>query len=160
MNRLDHAQAAPQGYKALGTVHSYIQGCGLEKQLIDLVYLRVSQQNGCAYCINKHSLDLLKQGVSLDKLVLVPVWREAGPLFSARERAALAWAEVVTDVARTQVPDPDYAAARTLFNDKEIADLTLAIALMNALNRVAISFRKVPTGVEAHLNNNDGDGHE
>ena len=150
-HRLDYAQAAPAGYKALGSVHSYIHGCGLEKELIDLVYLRVSQLNGCAYCLDSHSRDLLKQGVSLEKLMLLAAWREALPLFSPRERAALAWAESVTQVAQTEVPDEHYAEAKALFDDKEIADLTLAIALMNALNRVAISFRKVPAAVKAHM---------
>jgi AhpD family alkylhydroperoxidase len=150
-HRLDYAQAAPVGYKALGSVHNYIHGCGLEKELIDLVYLRVSQLNGCAYCLDSHSRDLLKQGVSLEKLMLLAAWREASPLFTARESAALAWAESVTRVAQTEVPDADYAEASAVFSAKEIADLTLAIALMNALNRVAISFRKVPAAVKAHL---------
>ncbi|AKS04770.1 carboxymuconolactone decarboxylase family protein [Pseudomonas trivialis] len=156
-HRLDYAQAAPVGYKALGAVHSYIHGCGLEKELIDLVYLRVSQLNGCAYCLDSHSRDLLKQGVSLEKIMLLAAWREGLPLFSPRERAALAWAEVVTPVAQTQVPDADYAEVAAVFSEKEIADLTLAISLMNALNRVAISFRKVPAAIKAHLENQ---GHE
>ena len=152
-HRLDYAKAAPAGYKALGSVHSYIHGCGLEKELIELVYLRVSQLNGCAYCLDSHSRDLLKQGVSLEKIMLVAAWHEASPLFSPRERAALAWAESVTQVAQTHAPDADYAAVAAVFNDKEVADLTLAIALMNALNRVGISFRKVPAAVKAHLEN-------
>jgi AhpD family alkylhydroperoxidase len=154
-HRLDHAQASPVGYKALGAVHSYVHGCGLEKELIELVYLRVSQLNGCAYCLDSHSRDLLKQGISLEKLMLVAAWHEALPLFSARECAALAWAEVVTQVAQTQVPDADYAKVAGIFSEKELADLTLAIALMNAMNRVAISFRKTPMAVKAHLENND-----
>jgi AhpD family alkylhydroperoxidase len=154
-HRLDYAQAAPAGYSALGSVHSYIHGCGLEKELIDLVYLRVSQLNGCAYCLDSHSRDLLKQGVSLEKLMLVAAWHEALPLFTPHESAALAWAEVVTQVAQTQVPDAEYAKITALFNEKQVADLTLAIALMNALNRVAISFRKVPAAVKAHLVNQD-----
>ncbi|KAB0569229.1 carboxymuconolactone decarboxylase family protein [Pseudomonas palleroniana] len=154
-HRLDYAQAAPAGYSALGSVHRYIHGCGLEKELIDLVYLRVSQLNGCAYCLDSHSRDLLKQGIDLEKLMLVAAWHEASPLFTPRECAALAWAEVVTQVAQTQVPDADYTRVSALFNDKEVADLTLAIALMNALNRVAISFRKVPAAVKAHRVNQD-----
>ena len=149
-HRLDYAKAAPAGYKALGSVHSYIHGCGLEKELIELVYLRVSQLNGCAYCLDSHSRDLLKQGVSLEKIMLLAAWHEALPLFTARERAALAWAEVVTQVAQTQVPQADYVSVAAMLSEKEVADLTLAISLMNALNRVAISFRKVPTAVKAH----------
>lgn len=117
---------------------------GLPKELIDLVYLRVSQLNGCAYCIDMHSRDLLKQGITVDKLVLVPAWREAGELFSARERRALAWAETVMRVAETSVPDADYEAAAAEFTAKELADLTYAIAVMNAYNRLGVSFRMRP----------------
>ncbi|MCR2577112.1 carboxymuconolactone decarboxylase family protein, partial [Salmonella enterica] len=88
--------------------------------------------------------DLLKQGVTVDKLVLVPVWREGGAVFSAREQAALAWAECVTRVAETGVPDADYAAAAAEFSDKELADLTYAIGLMNAFNRLGVTFRNTP----------------
>jgi AhpD family alkylhydroperoxidase len=109
----------------------------------------VSQINGCAYCIDMHSRDLLKSGIAVDKLLLVPVWREAGEVFSIRERAALAWAESVTGVAQTGVPDADYEAAAAEFNDKELADLTYAIGLMNAFNRLGISFRTPPAAAKA-----------
>lgn len=142
--RIDYAKASPDGYKALGAVHAYLQSCGLAPQLIDLVYLRVSQINGCAYCIDLHSRDLLKLGVTVDKLVLVPVWREAGAFFSARERSALAWAETVTRVADTGVPEADYQAAAAEFSDKELADLSYAIGLMNAFNRLGVGFRLRP----------------
>jgi AhpD family alkylhydroperoxidase len=142
--RLDYAKASPEGYKAFGAVHVYLQKCGLPHELIDLVYLRVSQINGCAYCIDLHTSDLLKLGVAIDKLVLVPVWHDAGAVFSARERAALAWAETVTRVAETRVPDADYAAAAAEFSDKELADLTYAIGLMNAFNRLGVTFRVPP----------------
>ena len=143
-HRIDYAQAAPDGYKAFGAVYTYLRQCGLPEELVNLVYLRVSQINGCAYCIDMHSRDLLKQGVAVDKLVLVPVWREGGAVFSAREQAALAWAECVTRVADTGVPDADYAAAAAEFNDKELADLTYAIGLMNAFNRLGVTFRNTP----------------
>jgi len=146
-NRIDYTKASPEGYKAFGGVYVYMQKCGLPKELIDLVYLRVSQINGCAYCIDMHSRDLLKTGVAVDKLVLVPVWREAGKVFSSRERAALAWAETVTRVAETGVPDADYEAAAAEFNDKELADLTYGIGLMNAFNRLGITFRSTPAAV-------------
>jgi AhpD family alkylhydroperoxidase len=142
--RLDYAKASPDGYKAFGGVHVAVQKSGLPKELIDLVYLRVSQINGCAYCIDMHSRDLLSHGLSVDKLVLVPVWPEAGNVFTARERAAFAWAESVTRVAETGVPDADYAAATAEFNEKELADLTYAIGLMNAFNRFGIAFRMTP----------------
>ncbi|KAG0772293.1 hypothetical protein G6F22_015855 [Rhizopus arrhizus] len=100
-SRLDYANASPDGYKAFGGVYVYLQKCGLPKTLIDLVYLRVSQINGCAYCIDMHSRDLIKSGLTVDKLVLVPVWHEAGAVFSGRERAALAWAETPSSATRS-----------------------------------------------------------
>ncbi|HEY4316499.1 MAG TPA: carboxymuconolactone decarboxylase family protein [Herbaspirillum sp.] len=142
--RIDYSKASPEGYKLLGAVHAYLHKSGLAEELIDLVYLRISLINGCAFCIDMHSRDLLKLGVSVEKLVLVPVWHEAGAVFSQRERVALAWAESVTRVAETGVPDADYAAAAAEFNDKELADLTYAIGLMNAFNRLGISFRVPP----------------
>jgi AhpD family alkylhydroperoxidase len=143
-HRIDYAKISPEGYKAFGGVYVYLLKSGLSKELIDLVYLRVSQINGCAYCIDMHSRDLLKRGVTVDKLVLVPVWREAGEVFSAREGIALAWAETVTRVAETGVPDADYEAAAAEFSDKELTDLTYAIGLMNAFNRFGITFRSTP----------------
>ncbi|HEY4199178.1 MAG TPA: carboxymuconolactone decarboxylase family protein [Devosiaceae bacterium] len=143
-NRLDYAKASPDGFRALGGVYVAIQKSGLPKELVDLVYLRVSQLNGCAYCIDMHSRDLLKGGLAVDKLVLVAAWRETGAVFTERERAALAWAESVTRVAETGVPDVDYAAASAEFTDKELADLTYAIGLMNVFNRLGISFRVPP----------------
>ena len=142
--RIDYAKASPEGFKAFGGVYVYLQKSGLSKQLVDLVYLRVSQINGCAYCIDMHSRDLLKFGVAADKLVLVPVWRDAGEVFSARERSALAWTETVTRVAETGVSDADYEAAAGEFSDKELADLTYAVGLMSAFNRLGISFRSIP----------------
>ena len=147
--RMDYNAATPAGMKALGGVYGHIMGCGLPKVLVDLVYLRVSQINGCAYCIDMHSRDLLKEGVDVEKLVLVPAWREAASLFDTAERAALAWAETVTLVAETGVPDADYAAAAAVFSQQQLADLTIAIGLMNAYNRMAISFRAQPAAVTA-----------
>ena len=143
-DRIDYAKVSPAGYKLFGGVYVYLQNCGLPQELIYLVYLRVSQINGCAYCIDMHSRDLLKLNVPVDKLVLVPVWRDAGEVFSMRERIALAWAEIVTRVAETGVPASDYTAAAAEFSDKELADLTYAIGLMNAFNRFGISFRTPP----------------
>jgi AhpD family alkylhydroperoxidase len=148
-NRIDYAKASPAGFKAFGGVYVYLQNSGLPKELIYLVYLRVSQINGCAYCIDMHSRDLLESGVTVDKFVLVPVWSDAGEVFSARERTALAWAETVTRVAETGVPDADYGAAAAEFSDKELADLTYAIGLMNAFNRFGISFRTPPAAAAA-----------
>jgi AhpD family alkylhydroperoxidase len=143
-NRIDYAKASPEGYKAFGGVYVSLLKSGLPQELVNLVYLRVSQINGCAYCIDMHSRDLLKGGLAVDKLVLVPVWQDAGEVFSTRERVALAWAETVTRVAETGVPDADYDAAAAEFSDKELADLTYAIGLMNAFNRFGITFRTPP----------------
>lgn len=142
--RIDYNSAAPAGMKALGQLYGYVLTCGLPAQLLDLVYLRVSQINGCAYCIDMHSRDLLSKGVTTDKLVLVPVWKEASNMFDATERAALAWCETVTRVSETHVPDADYAAAAAVFGPKQLADLTLAVGLMNSYNRMAIAFRAEP----------------
>ncbi len=141
--RMDYNAATPAGVKALSAVYGHVRQ-SLPKTLVDLVYLRVSQINGCAYCIDMHSRDLLKSGLAVDKLVLVPAWRDAGAVFSIRERVALAWAETVTRVAETGVPDADYEAAAAEFDDKELSDLTYAIGLMNAFNRFGISFRSTP----------------
>lgn len=135
---------AADGMKALGAVYGYVLKSGLEKPLVDLAFLRASQVNGCAYCVDLHTHDALKDGMAVEKLMLVSAWREAGAYFSDRERAALAWAESVTNVASTHVPEADYAAARAQFSEKELADLTLAVGLINAYNRMAIAFRRPP----------------
>ena len=145
--RLDYDRIAPAGVKALGGVYGYIMQSDLPAALINLVYLRVSQINNCAYCLDLHMRDLLKSGVKIEKLALLQAWPEAGDLFDARERAALAWAETVTRVADTAVPDQAYEAARTAFEERELVDLTIAIGLMNTYNRMAISFRKTPRAV-------------
>ncbi|WP_306591243.1 carboxymuconolactone decarboxylase family protein [Geothrix sp. 21YS21S-4] len=147
--RFDYARLAPAAVQGLGSVHAYLAGCGLAPALVELVYLRVSQINGCAFCIDMHSRDLLKHGLSVEKLMLVGVWREAEPLFDARERAALAWAETVTCVAQTAVPDAEYAAVAALFDEKELSDLTVAISLMNAYNRLSVSARNLPAAARA-----------
>jgi AhpD family alkylhydroperoxidase len=142
--RLDYNQIAPNGAKALGSVYGYVVQSGLPGELVDLVYLRVSQINNCAYCLDMHTRDLIKRGVKVEKLALVQAWKESGSLFSETERAALAWAESVTLVAETGVPDSAYQAARGVFDEKQLVDLTIAISLMNSYNRMAISFRSTP----------------
>ena len=142
--RLDYNQIAPAGAKALGALYGYVAQSGLSPLLVDLVYLRVSQINNCAFCLDMHTRDLLKKGMSGEKLALLQAWREAGDLFDAREQAALAWAESVTRVADTGVPDADFEAARDVFDERELVDLTIAIGLMNTYNRMAISFRNTP----------------
>ncbi|KQU90743.1 alkylhydroperoxidase [Ensifer sp. Root31] len=142
--RLDYNQIAPAGAKALGGVYGYVMQSGLPSVLLELVYLRVSQINNCAYCLDMHTRDLLKKGQQIEKIALLQAWREAGPLFDERERAALAWAETVTRVAETGVPSDAYGAVSAVFSEREHVDLTIAISLMNAYNRMAISFRNVP----------------
>ncbi|MCA1382044.1 carboxymuconolactone decarboxylase family protein [Bradyrhizobium sp. BRP23] len=142
--RLDYNQIAPAGIKALGGVYGYVLQSRLSATLIELVYLRISQINNCAYCLDMHTRDLLKKGEKVEKIALLQAWREAGNLFDERERAALAWAETVTRVAETGVPDEAYQAARAVFEERELVDLTIAISLMNAYNRMAISFRATP----------------
>ena len=141
---LDYDQIAPAGVKAIGGIYGYVMQFDLPAVLVDLVYLRVSQINNCAYCLDMHMRDLLKSGAKIEKLALLQAWEEAGNLFDARERAALAWAETVTRVADTGVPDQAYEAARGVFEERELVDLTIAIGLMNTYNRMAISFRKTP----------------
>jgi AhpD family alkylhydroperoxidase len=145
--RLDYTQIAPAGVKALGGVYGYVVQSGLPAVLIDLVYLRVSQINNCAYCLDMHTRDLLKKGQKIEKLALVQAWAEGGNLFDPRERAALAWAETVTRVAETGIPDEAYQAARAVFDERELVDLTIAIGLMNVYNRLAIGFRNTPQAV-------------
>jgi AhpD family alkylhydroperoxidase len=145
--RLDYTKIAPAGVKALGGVYGYVTQSSLSPVLVDLVYLRISQINNCAYCLDMHTRDLLKKGQKIEKLALVQAWAEGGNLFDERERAALAWAETVTRVAETGVPDEAYQAARAIFEERELVDLTLAISLMNVYNRMAISFRNTPQAV-------------
>ena len=147
--RLDYNQIAPAGVKALSGVYGYLMQSKLPAALVELVYLRISQINNCAYCLDMHTRDLLKKGVKVEKLALLQAWREAGDLFDARERGALAWAETVTRVAETNVPDAAYQAARAVFEERELVDLTIAISLMNAYNRMAISFRATPAAAAA-----------
>jgi AhpD family alkylhydroperoxidase len=142
--RLDYNQLAPNGVKALGGVYGYVMQSGLSAELVELIYLRVSQINNCGYCLDMHTRDLIKKGVKVEKLALVQAWAEAGHLFNERERAALAWAETVTRVSETGVPDEAFQAVRAVFEERELVDLTIAISLMNAYNRMAISFRNTP----------------
>jgi AhpD family alkylhydroperoxidase len=147
--RINYNAASPAGMKTLGAVYAHVRQAVLPQRLVDLVFLRVSQINGCAYCIDNHSRDLVKAGLPVEHLVLVAVWPEAGSIFDEQERAALAWAEVVTRLGDRGVPDDAYEAAAAAFGEKQLVDLTIAISLMNAYNRVAISFRATPMALAA-----------
>lgn len=145
MKRPNWFQVSAEGAKAVGALHHYVTtGTSLASELIHLVFLRASQINGCAHCIDIHTRDLIKNGMAIDKIVLVPVWDEVTYLFSDRERAALAWTEEVTRVSETHASDEAYSAALTVFSEKELVELTLVIAAMNAINRMGISFRMKP----------------
>ena len=147
--RLNYNAASPAGMKALGAVYGYVRQSGLPSRLLDLVFLRVSLINRCAYCIDMHSRDLLEAGLPVEHLVLVAAWSEAGSIFDEQERAALAWADVVTRLGEWGVPDSAFAAAAAVFGEKQLADLTIAIGLMNAYNRMPISFRATPMALAA-----------
>jgi len=141
--RKNFYQAAPDTIKALSTLEAQVQGSGLEQSLIELVKTRASQINGCAYCINMHTKDARKRGETEQRLHLLNAWREA-PVYSARERAALAWTEAVTQISETHTLDDIYAEVRAQFPEAETVNLTMLIATINAWNRLAIAFRAVP----------------
>lgn len=140
--RFNGFAVAPDGIAALRNVEKYLQSCGLDHKLIVLVQTRVSQINGCAYCLHMHTEEARKLGESDTRLHLLDAWYES-ELYSARERAALAWAEALTNIAATHAPDDVYAAARRQFSEKELADLSIVIAMINAWNRLAIGSRTV-----------------
>lgn len=146
--RIDYSQASPDGYKAFGGVYATLLKSNLPKAFIDLIYLRVSQINGCAYCIDMHSRDLLSSGVSVEKLVLLQVWHDSGALFTEREKIALAWAETVTLIHESGVPDEQYQTALKEFGGKDLTDLSYAIGLMNAFNRLGITFLVTPAAAK------------
>ena len=141
--RLNYAEAAPQGYWAMLTLSRYAEECDLEPLLLELVRMRASQINGCAYCLDMHSKDARALGESEQRLYALSAWREA-PFYSPRERAALLWTEELTLIAQGHVPDAVYEEARQHFSEQELVDLTLAIVVINGWNRLAISFRSQP----------------
>jgi AhpD family alkylhydroperoxidase len=141
--RLDITKVNPALYKAMLALQNYVDASGLDRKLVDLVKIRASQINGCAYCIVMHTNDARKHGESDEWMHLFNAWREA-PIYSARERAALAWTEAVTKVTDGHVPDEVYDEARRHFSEKELVDLTAAVIAINAWNRAAIAFRAAP----------------
>lgn len=139
--RIDYRSVAPNVYTAmthLGTPSS------LDRQLIELVYIRASQINGCASCLSIHIPEGRRSGLADEQIDLIAVWRESGDLFSGRERAALAWAESVTLLPQTQAPDDLYEEVRAHFNEQETVELTWAIVTINVWNRMAVSMRVPP----------------
>ncbi len=142
--RLSYSRTAPEATGILRKLEDYVHNSGLEPDMLELVRLRASQINGCAYCIDMHAKDARTHGESEQRLYAVSVWREA-PFYGERERAALAWAEAVTQVSQGQVPDEVYEQVRKQFSEKELVDLTFAVVAINSWNRLAISFR-TPAG--------------
>jgi AhpD family alkylhydroperoxidase len=141
--RSAYATIAPDAIQGLSASSRYLDSCSIEARLRALVELRVSQINGCAYCVDMHSRQARHAGESQQRLDLLSVWHET-TLYDERERAALAWAESVTRIAETRAPDDVYEQALRHFSEKELIDLTLIVAVMNAWNRIAISFRQAP----------------
>lgn len=141
--RIDYVKVAPQGYQAMSRLQSYVDDCGLDHKLLELVKTRASQINECAFCIDMHTKDARALGETEQRLYGLSAWREA-PYYSERERAALAWTEAVTEI-QGDIPDAVFEPLRAHFSEKEIVDLTLAITLINSWNRLAIPFR-TPAG--------------
>ena len=140
MQRYSQAKLAPDGMEAMLGLERYLHNCGLEEPLLHLIKLRASQINGCAYCLDMHWKDLKSIGEPDHRLYELDAWEETS-FYTDRERAALAWTDAVTKVAETHIPDALYEEVRQYFNEKELADLTLAIATINAWNRLNIAAR-------------------
>ena len=141
--RIDVTKVAPEAYQAMAGLQRYVRQSGLEQPLLELMRMRASQLNGCAYCIDMHSKDARAAGETEQRLYELDAWRETS-FYTERERAALAWTEAVTLVSQGHVPDEIYQIVRKHFSEKEIVDLTLAVAEINSWNRIAISLRAVP----------------
>ena len=141
--RIDYLKSARGAYHAMLGIEHYLQQSGLEESLLHLIKLRVSQINGCAYCIDMHWKDLRAIGESEQRLYGLDAWEES-PYYTDRERAAFAWAESVTNIQQGHVPDAVFEHVRPFFNDKELADLTLAVTAINSWNRLSIAARTIP----------------
>ena len=141
--RINYAKVTPEGYRAMSGLERYVRGSGLEPSLLELVKLRASQINGCAYCIDMHWKDARARGESEQRLYGLMAWRES-PYYTERERAALAWTEAVTLIADSHVPDELYEEVRQSFNETELVNLTFALVAINGWNRLAISLRTEP----------------
>jgi AhpD family alkylhydroperoxidase len=141
--RIDHRKYSGEPLKALYEIERYLAGSGLEHKLLLLIKMRASQINGCAYCLDMHSIDARAAGETEQRLYTLDAWHET-PFFSDRERAALAWTEAVTRVSETHAPDEAFEEVKKHFSEKEIVDLTLALGMINLWNRLAVSLRSVP----------------
>lgn len=142
-SRVNFAKAAPDAYKAVAALDSYVKGSGIEPRLIHPIKLRASQINGCAYCVDMHTKEARHSGLSQQWINLVCVWRES-PHFDERERAVLGWTEALTNVAETRAPDDAYEALKAHFNEEEMTKITVAIGAINVWNRLCVGFRALP----------------
>lgn len=140
--RINAFEKGQNAMRAMYGIGAYLGKSSIEQELLHLIYFRVSQINGCAYCLDMHSKDLLATGETPHRLFLLEAWREA-PFFSARERAALEWAEAVTKIKDGNVDDSVFESARSQFSEEELIDLTLAVTTINSYNRINIAFRTV-----------------
>lgn len=138
--RIDYTKIAPEAFRAMFGLERYVRDSGLEPALLQLIKMRASQINGCAYCLDMHSKDARAAGETEQRLYLLNAWREA-PFYTERERAALAWTEALTLIAENHVPDEIYNEVRQHFSEKELADLSLAVVAINGWNRLSISLR-------------------
>ncbi|MCX2449711.1 carboxymuconolactone decarboxylase family protein [Pedobacter sp. PLR] len=145
--RINAFEKGQNAMKAMYGIGAYLGKCSIEQELLHLIYFRVSQINGCAYCLDMHSKDLIATGETPQRIFLLDAWREA-PFYSARERAALEWAEAVTKIRDGNVADDVYEKAAAQFSDEELIDLTLAITTINSYNRINISFRTTAGGYQ------------
>ncbi|MGH8747371.1 MAG: carboxymuconolactone decarboxylase family protein [Burkholderiales bacterium] len=150
--RLNANLAAPDAMKAVVALDKYVHRSGLDPSLLELVKTRASQINGCAYCIHMHTRDARARGEREERLYMLSVWRES-TLYSARERAALAWAESLTDISRSRAPDEVYHEVQRHFSQDELVKLTVAIGLINVWNRIAIGFRYVHPAAQRAVSN-------
>lgn len=147
--RINGSEILPQGYKALGAVQHVVDQSNIDAKLLELIKMRASQINGCAYCLDMHSKDAIAIGETTQRLFALPAWRET-PFFSPRERAALAWCESLTLISQSGAPDDVYEALKAQFSETEIAELSLAIVAINSWNRLAISQRQDVGGYVSH----------
>ena len=141
--RLNYGELAPDAIKSLLGLVGYVRKSDIEKSLVELIEIRASQINGCAHCLDMHIKIAHEVGETDERLHAIAVWEES-PLFSARERTALAWAEAVTLVADSKVPDEMYERARSEFTEQELVDLTVAVVTINSWNRMSVAFRRIP----------------
>jgi AhpD family alkylhydroperoxidase len=149
-HRINGFKASPQAYQAMAALGHFVDSCGLERGLLELVRMRASQINGCAYCLDMHSKDARALGETEQRLYALNAWRET-PFYTARERAALEWTEAITLISETHAPDDIYERVAREFSPEDLANLTLAIATINSWNRLSMAYRIVPGSYQSNL---------